>query len=294
MSKPAPTMLRFVQDRMSKPMPPLGVGAIAIGALALGTWIGSSGVLTTRPVAVEVDRAAVEAIVAETLARNPAPVQEIVKDYLLKQPDVMKQALADMIKSGVQAKQAAPARPSPADQASAIKANSSKLFSSIRSATLGNPQGDVTLVEFLDYNCGFCKRALGDKLALIKGDPNLKVVVKDYPVLGPASADAARVAIAVRMQDASKLPEFQHTLLGLQGPADKSRALAVAQSLGLDRAKLEADMASPEVSATIDENVQLARALGITGTPSYVVGNQVVIGAVGRAALSERIKQARK
>lgn len=299
MPKPAPTMLQLATDQLSKPMPPLAVAGIAIAALAVGTWIGSSGILVSKPVTVEVDRAAVETIVAETMARNPAPVQDIVKDYLLKNPEVMKQALAEVIKStAAGAKQAAapsaPPRPSPADQSATIKANAAELFSSPRNVSLGNPSGDVTMVEFFDYNCGFCKRAMGDKAALVKDDPKLRIVIKDFPVLGPGSADAARVAIAVRMQDASKVPEFHRIMLTSQGPADKSRALAIAQGLGLDAARLEADMASPEVAATIDENVKLARALGITGTPSYVVGNAVVVGAVGHATLSERIKQARR
>jgi len=160
---------------------------------------------------------------------------------------------------------------------------------------LGNPQGDVTLVEFFDYSCGFCKRALTDTLALLKDDPKLRIVLKEFPILGPGSLDAARVAIAVRMQDGRGLKylDFHRRLLGAPGPADKERALAAAKDAGLDMARLERDMASDEVNKTLAETGALARSLGINGTPGYIVGDTIIPGAVGAAALKAQIERAR-
>jgi len=152
------------------------------------------------------------------------------------------------------------------------------------------------MVEFFDYNCAFCKRALSDMLDLLKTDPDLKFVLKEFPVLGEGSVEAARVAVAARMQDSSgkKYIEFHQKLLGGRGPADKTHALAVAKEVGFDMARLEKDMASDEVKNTIDEDMKLADALGVSGTPSYVIGDEVVVGAVGLDELREKIKAERK
>src|SRR5471032_3705124 len=130
-----------------------------------------------------------------------------------------------------------------------IAKNGETIFNSPRGVTLGNRDGDVTFVEFFDYNCGYCKRAMADMLELMKADPKLKVVLKEFPVLGPGSVEAAQVAVAARMQDpvGKKYLDFHQKLLGGRGAADKARALAVAKEVGLDMGKLEKDMASPEV-----------------------------------------------
>jgi protein-disulfide isomerase len=159
---------------------------------------------------------------------------------------------------------------------------------------LGNPQGKVTFVEFFDYNCGFCKRAMDDMLTLMKTDPNLKIVLKEFPVLGPGSVEAAQVAVAARMQDKTgkKYLEFHQKLLGGRGEANKARALAVAKEVGYDMDRLQKDMQSPEVKATLEENFKLAEALGMNGTPSYVVGEKVIVGAVGLSALQKDVNTA--
>jgi protein-disulfide isomerase len=177
----------------------------------------------------------------------------------------------------------------------AVDNNAAALFSSPHQVTLGNASGDVTLVEFFDYSCGFCKRALADTLALMRDDPKLKVVLKEFPILGVGSAEAARVAIAVRMQDpeGQKYLAFHQELLGGAGPATKEKALAAARNQGIDMVRLEQDMTSDEVSATLSEDSKLAAALSIGGTPGYVVGDKVVRGAVGLAALKAQIAQAR-
>jgi protein-disulfide isomerase len=132
-------------------------------------------------------------------------------------------------------------------------------------------------------------------LDLLKNDHKLKVVLKEFPVLSEGSVEAAKVAVAVRMQDPTgqKYLDFHQKLLGGRGPADKARAMAAAKDAGLDTAKLEKDMQSPEVKATIAENFKLAEDMGMNGTPSYVIGKQVVVGAVGLDGLKEKISVAR-
>ena len=149
-------------------------------------------------------------------------IGKIIKDYLLTHPDVMQDVMAELEKR----QQAAEAE----KHRAAVVENKATLFSSPHQVVLGNPQGNVTMVEFFDYNCGFCKRAMSDMLDLIKTDSNLKFVLKEFPVLGEGSVEAARVAVAARMQDASgkKYIEFHQKLLGGRGGADKTRALAVA------------------------------------------------------------------
>jgi len=211
-------------------------------------------------------------------------IEGIVKNYLVAHPEVLQEAMDALDK---QQKEADAAKAQ-----ATIKKDNATIFDSPHQVVLGNPQGNEQVVEFFDYNCAFCKRALPDMMTLLKTDPNLKFVLKEFPVLGPGSVEAAHVAVAARMQDPTgkKYIEFHQKLLGGRGPADKARALAVAKEVGFDMPRLEKDMDSPEVKATIDENMKLADALGVSGTPTYVVGDQVVVGAVGLDELRAKLK----
>jgi protein-disulfide isomerase len=214
-------------------------------------------------------------------------IEAIVKNYLIAHPEVLEEAMNELNKRQAAAEAE--------KHEASVATNADAIFNSPRGVTLGNKDGDVTFVEFFDYNCGYCKRAMSDMLDLMKADPKLKVVLKEFPVLSQGSVEAAQVAVAVRMQDPSgkKYLDFHQKLLGGRGAADKARAMAVAKEVGLDMAKLEKDMASPEAKATIEENFKLAEAMGMNGTPSYVIGKQVVIGAVGIDSLKEKIGVAR-
>jgi protein-disulfide isomerase len=214
-------------------------------------------------------------------------IEKIVREYLVNHPEVLQEAIAALEK-----KQAAEEAEK---HEAAVKDNAEAIFNSPRQVTVGNPQGDVTFVEFFDYNCGYCKRAMADMFDLMKNDSKLKVVLKEFPVLGPGSVDAARVAVAVRMQDKTgkKYLDFHQRLLGGRGQADKARALAAAKEAGLDVARIEKDMTSDEVKQSLEESLKLAEKLGLNGTPSYVIGNDVVIGAVGLATLKEKVNTAR-
>jgi protein-disulfide isomerase len=214
-------------------------------------------------------------------------IETIVKNYLISHPEVLEEAMAELNKRQAAAEAE--------KHEASIAQNSEVIFNSPRNVTLGNKSGDVTFVEFFDYNCGYCKRAMTDMLDLMKGDPKLKVVLKEFPVLSEGSVDAAKVAVAVRMQDpgGAKYLDFHQKLLGGRGPADKARALAAAKEAGLDVGRIEKDMASPEARATIEENFKLAESMGMNGTPSYVIGKQVVVGAIGVEGLKEKIGIAR-
>ena len=223
---------------------------------------------------------------AEPADAQRSEFERMIRDYLAGHPEAIQEALDTLAarKAAAKAEQ----------QKAAIKANGRELFSSKRQVTLGNRAGDVTLVEFFDYNCGYCKRALADLLELMKSDARLKVVLKEYPILGPDSVEAARVAVAVRMQDAgARYLAFHRALLENRGRNDKARALAAAQEAGLDMARLERDLASEEVTKSIDESTRLGKALAINGTPGYVVGDRVIIGALGEQVLKEGVAAAR-
>jgi protein-disulfide isomerase len=214
-------------------------------------------------------------------------IESIVRNYLIAHPEVLEEAMTELSKRQTAAETE--------KHEASVANNAEAIFNSPRGVSVGNKDGDVTFVEFFDYNCGYCKRAMTDMLDLMKADPKLKVVLKEFPVLGPGSVEAAQVAVAVRMQDPSgkKYLDFHQKLLNSKGQADKARALAAAKEAGIDMAKLEKDSASPEVRATLEENFKLAEAMGMNGTPSYVIGKQVVIGAVGVESLREKIAVAR-
>jgi len=244
-------------------------------------------------VVIPVAAATLLALPAAALAQTFSPdqrheIENIIKDYLMAHPQVLQDVINELDK---QQKQAA------AEKArTAIKTNNATIFNSPHEVVLGNPNGNVTMVEFFDYNCGYCKHALPDMMKLLQTDPNLRFVLKEFPVLGEGSVEAAHVAVAARMQDptGAKYIEFHQKLLGGRGAADKTRALSVAKEIGFDMGRLMKDMDSEEAKTTIAENLKLADTLGIDGTPSYVVGEELVVGAVGYDELAKKITALRK
>jgi protein-disulfide isomerase len=231
------------------------------------------------------------AITAGAQSITPAQrgeIETIIREYLLSHPELLQDVMNELEKRQTAAEAE--------KHRNAVKEHAETIFNSPRQVTLGNPQGDVAVVEFFDYNCGYCKRAMTDMMDLIKADPKLKFVLKEFPVLGEGSVQAAQVAAAVRMQDKTggkKYLEFHQKLLNSRGQIDKARAMAVAKEVGLDVARIEKDIAGDEVRAQLEESMKLAEALGLNGTPSYVVGPDVVVGAVGLKTLKERVNTAR-
>lgn len=241
--------------------------AALIGALAVGTSaMAQSAVFTDQ---------------------QRQAIGEIVKDYLLKNPEVLTEVITELEKRQAEAQRVA--------QASALKETSPLLLNASHSYVVGNPSGDVTLVEFFDYNCGYCKRALGDLRTLLKSDPKLRVVLKDFPVLGPDSVEASRVSLAAKNQlQGDKLLDFHVKLMDSKGRVNGERAMAVAKDMGLDMARLQKDLESAEIRSALQENMGLGDKLGLTGTPAFVIGDAVIPGAVGLDPLKQVVASVRK
>jgi protein-disulfide isomerase len=212
---------------------------------------------------------------------------DFIKDYLVSHPDVLRAAIDSLDKHDKEV----------ADQArlKAVQDQAGAIYRSKFQADVGNPKGNATLVEFFDYNCHFCKGALPDIAKLMKDDPDLHVVLKDFPVLGPGSVEAARVASAARNQlQGERFWDFHNKLLGMHGPIGKKEAMGVAKEMGLDMAQLEKDMASKEVDDGLKETMAVADDLQINGTPTFVVGDSVVVGAVGFDELKGKVDAVHK
>jgi len=160
---------------------------------------------------------------------------------------------------------------------------------------VGNPDGDVTLVEFFDYNCGYCKQSLTNVAKLIESDPKLRVVLKDFAILGPDSVEAAEVATAMRRQfKGPKFWEFHRKLLGARGHIGKAQALAAAKELGADMDQLDKDLKSPSIHESLEEVTKLADELHFNGTPSWVLGKEAVVGALPYAEMKTKVDNIRK
>lgn len=218
---------------------------------------------------------------ADVTDKDRTAVEGIVRDYLLAHPEVIREALIELQRREEEEEKKA--------QAEAVSSASDMLYNSDRQVELGNPKGDITLVEFFDYNCGYCKRALADLMRILEEDKDVRVVLKEFPVLGEGSVEAAQVAVAVNTVAPDKYLAFHQALLGGRGQANRARALDAAEEVGMDRAEVERAMDRPEVRATLEEVYYLANRLGLTGTPSYVVGDEVVMGAVGYDQLKAKL-----
>ncbi|QSY96159.1 DsbA family protein [Rhizobium bangladeshense] len=210
---------------------------------------------------------------------------EFVKQYLIDNPEIMLE-----VQEALQKKQEA-ARLVKANMA--IEENSAGIFESKDDVTLGNPKGDVTVVEFFDYNCSYCRHALTDMQALLKKDKNVRFVLKEFPILGPDSVAAHKVADAFRRLAPAKYADFHVALLSSEGRASEESAIAVAGSLGFSEDQIRAEMAKSPNDGIVQATYQLASSLGISGTPSYVIGNELVPGAVGLDDLEAKVKNMR-
>jgi protein-disulfide isomerase len=213
-------------------------------------------------------------------------IGEIVKDYLLKNPEVLTEVISELEKRQAEAQQIA--------QASALKETKQTLLNAPHSYVAGNPSGDITLVEFFDYNCGYCKKALADVQTLLKSDPKLRLVLKDFPVLGPDSVEASRVALAVKNQlQGQKLFDYHVKVMETRGRVNGERAMAVAKEMGVDMAKLQKDVESAETRNALQENMALGDKLNLTGTPAFIIGEAVIPGAVGIEPLKQLVDNVR-
>jgi protein-disulfide isomerase len=224
---------------------------------------------------------------AQFNADQKTEIGTIVREYLLAHPEVLRDAITELDDREKVAEADA--------RRKALADLGGKLATGPDSLVIGNPNGNVTLVEFFDYNCGYCKRALDDMARLMKGDKDLRVVLRDFPILSAPSLDAALVALAAHNQfTGDKFWEYHRRLLGEHSPVGRQQALDLAKSMGADMGQLERDAADPKTRAAIQQSLNEAQALALNGTPSYVVGDEAVIGAQGFDELSKRIANVRK
>lgn len=214
--------------------------------------------------------------------RERKAIESIVTDYLLEHPEIILRALKVLDER----KQAAKAE----QEKSALAANRDALERDPNSPVAGNPKGDVTLVEFFDYRCPYCKRVGPVVERLRKEDANIRIVYKEWPILGPASVFAAKAALAAREQE--KYVEFHEKVMAARNVTETS-VLNAAKELGLDLDKLRADMGKPQVEDHIKQTMELARALGINGTPAFVIGDRLIPGAADFATLAKAVADAR-
>ena len=278
--------------------------SIVLAAVA-GLLAGALGYAVVNQPQAQTDAVAVRAIVEQVLAEQAAlsaaaPLEEpevettatidptvlnpMIEQYLLSDPKLLQRmstALEETLRSEETERTTA-----------AMATMQDKIFNAPDQVVLGNPEGDVTLVEFFDYNCGYCRAALPDMAALLAEDPNLRIVLKEFPILSNESIDAARIGVLVGQSDAEYW-DFHQALFTSRGKVDKSVALAAAQDLGLSPVELELQMGSDSVAQTIQSSYEIAQALGITGTPTYIIGNEIIPGAIGVDELRARIADMR-
>lgn len=248
-------------------------GAAAVGMLALGVFAGRMSEPEPKVIAAP----------AATMDR--AAVEGIVRDYLVANPELIETMQAALeTKREAEQKKAAMA---------AIAESGDAIFKDAADPVIGNPNGSVTVVEFFDYNCGYCKRALEDMNAMVKADPDLRFVLKEFPILGPDSQKAAVVAAAFNTIHPEKYGEFHQALMGTPGRATEDAAIKAAVALGADETALREKMKDPAIPASFARTYELANRLAITGTPSYVVGDEMIFGALGQEVLTEKVANVR-
>lgn len=214
-------------------------------------------------------------------------IKEMIRDYIMQNPDVVLDALQEM-----ERRRRAEAE---ARQQEVVSQMQDRLFTDPRSVAVGpaDPESGrtVQMVEFFDYQCGYCKRVFPSLMQVLSDDPALRIVFIELPILGPVSTFAARAALASRKQD--KYFELHQAIMNERGQLSELRVMEIADSIGIDVGKLQADMDDPEVARLINDNLALARDLGITGTPAMVVGKHLVPGAIGLEDLRNLIDETR-
>ena len=271
--------------------------ALVIAGL-LGLLVGGGAVYLWQNGQPRLGAADVRTIVAEILAERDAAqkppmsvpavdaaiLDPMIEEYLMGNPRIL-QRMSDALELEIRTAEAAAAKAAIGEYREAIYDDPDQIV-------IGNPEGDVTLVEMFDYNCGYCRGALPDLATLIAEDPNLRVVLKEFPILSEGSVDAARVGVLVSRQPVDYWA-FHQALYTSRGQVTKDTALAAAEDLGLNRVTLELDMNRDDVTAVIQKSYDIAKALNISGTPTYIIGDELIPGAIGIDELRDRIRNMR-
>lgn len=213
---------------------------------------------------------------ADPTSGDRAAVEKIVREYILDHPEILPQAMENLQKR---------------ENAQALSGIKDAVHAPFPGAVLGNPQGKVTLVEFTDFACTFCRQSVAEVEQLIAANPDLRVVIRELPILSPQSANAAKMALAAAEQ--GKYAAFHNAMYAAGQPGPETIA-AAAQAAGLDMDRARKTIADPRLEAELTRNVEFARRLGFNGTPSWIAGDALLSGAVGKDKLAEAIEAARK
>ena len=211
-------------------------------------------------------------------------MKKLIHDYIVKNPNVITEAVEALQTKEDQARKDT--------QKTLIASRTKDLEASPEGTVIGNPKGNVTLVEFFDYNCGYCKSMFPSLLETIKADGQVRLVLKEFPILGPSSIIASKAALASVKQN--KYSEFHIALIGHKGALTEDSIMKVAKDVGLDIDRLQKDMKSDEIQKTIQRNEDLGKALQVNGTPAIVIGSNFVPGAISKDELKRLITEARK
>lgn len=245
----------------------------ALAALPIAAFVVSMSL--TAPPAVAHDGPLSDARKSE--------IEALVRDYILQNPQIILESVAIM-QAREEAQKSAAAKQALIDNRAALERDPAD-------PVLGNPDGDVTIVEFFDYQCGYCKTMMKPLFDLVEEDGNIRLVLKEFPILGPASETAALASLAAERQ--GKYEAFHTALLGLRGRLSTEAIWQVALETGLDIDALKSDMADPALQQQIRKSYELAQALEIQGTPAFAIGNQVIPGAVSKEQLAELVAEVR-
>lgn len=270
---------------------------LAAAVVLLGSGLAYS--IATRP-DPGLSQAEIETLLASASASQPATevpsasepetidsatIGPLIEDYLLANPRLLERMSVEL-EAQIRAEEGERAR-------IALAALQDEIYNDPANIVLGNPDGDVTLVEMFDYNCGYCRQVVADVMSLVEEDPNLRVILKEFPILSQSSVDAARIGILVGRSDVD-YQDFHTALFSARGQIDTQAALAAAESLGLSRVSLELEMTAPDVSDALQRTYTIAQALGISGTPTFIIGDEVIPGALPKAELVRRIDAMRE
>ncbi|WP_300514462.1 DsbA family protein [Aliiroseovarius sp.] len=211
-------------------------------------------------------------------------IKELVLETIRENPGIVMEAVAILEQRQVAAAELA--------RADLLSNNRDILEKDPNAPVLGNPEGDVTVVEFFDYNCPYCRRAMDEVQGLLEADPNVRLVYREWPILGEGSVFAAKAALASRKQ--GKYEEFHWAMMGMSGRAEEASVMRIAAEIGLDVGQLRRDMEAPEVQEHLVTSMDLSKSLGFNGTPSFVIGDDLVPGFVEQSQLIELVETNRK
>ncbi len=256
-------MNRFYRLTTFARFPALAAGLIILGSLAFTPAQAAEG----SPFA----------------GKDKAAIEKIVHDYILENPEVLIEAIQGLDKK----RQAA----SLAERQAVIEKSHKAIYNNPDDFVAGNPKGDVTIVEFFDYQCGYCKRSFEPLMAFVKKDGNIRLVLKEFPILGPVSLEASKAAIAANKQ--GLYMEMHKALFSHKGQIDSQAIFDIAETIGLDMEKLKKDMADPAIADMVSRQYNLAETLKIDGTPAFIVGGELYPGAADHDRLEAMANAAR-